>query len=218
MNVEKTKINFLGDSITAGAVASSPDKTFCRLLETDYGFICRNYGMGGTRIAKQRNRAHDCYDQDNFCARVSKMDADADVVMVFGGTNDFGHGEAPIGEMSDRTPDTFYGALHTLYSSLIERYPDSKIAILTPTHRISEDNPRGDGSKLADGALLKDYVEAIREVAEYYSLPILDLYKDSGLQPKIAIIKEKYVPDGLHPNDEGHKILADKIAKFIKNL
>ncbi len=38
------------------------------------------------------------------------MDNDADIIIVFGGTNDFGNGDAPFGEMSDRTPYTFYGA------------------------------------------------------------------------------------------------------------
>ena len=83
---------------------------------------------------------------------------------------------------------------------------------------MGEDNPRGDGSKPEDGALLKTYVEIIREVAEYYSLPVLDLYKESGLQPNVPIIRKMYIPDGLHPNDEGHIILADKIARFIERL
>ena len=157
------------------------------------------------------------WDRD-FCMRVADMDPDADIVVVFGGTNDFGHGDAPLGCMSDRTPDTFYGALHTLYTSLIEKFPESPIIVLTPLHRLNEDNPRGDGNKLQDVGTLKTYVEIIREVAEYYSLPVLDLYKDSGLQPKVPVIQQKYVPDGLHPNDAGHKIIAGKIAKFIETL
>ena len=146
------------------------------------------------------------------------MDSDADIVVVFGGTNDFGHGDAPIGAMTDRTPDTFYGALHTLYTKLLEKFPESPIVVVTPLHRLNEDNPRGDGNKPQDVGVLKTYVEIIREVAEYYSLPLLDLYKESGLQPKVPVIQEKYLPDGLHPNDEGHKILARKISNFLESL
>lgn len=40
------------------------------------------------------------------------MDNDADIIIVFGGTNDFGNGDAPFGEMSDRTPYTFYGRIN----------------------------------------------------------------------------------------------------------
>ncbi len=216
MELKGTKINFLGDSITEGAGTSSHDKMFTMLIEREYGAICQNYGIGGTRIARQKTPTEEKWDRD-FVSRVPEMDADADIVVVFGGTNDFGHGDAPIGTMSDRTPYTFYGALHCLYTALIEKYPDVPIVVLTPLHRITEDIPTGD-NKPAPVGTLKEYVNIIREVAEYYSLPVLDLFKESGLQPKIPIIQQKYVPDGLHPNDAGNEILAHKIARFLEML
>ena len=217
MELKGTKINFLGDSITEGHGTSAPDKIFSMVIEREYGAICQNYGIGGTRIARQKNAsAEERWDRD-FISRVPEMDADADIVAVFGGTNDFGHGDAPIGTMSDRTPYTFYGALHCLYTALVEKYSDIPIVVLTPLHRISEDVPTGD-NKPAPVGTLKEYVNIIREVAEYYSLPVLDLFKDSGLQPKIPIIRQKFVPDGLHPNDAGHAVLAHKIARFLEML
>ena len=217
LELRQCKINFLGDSITAGAGTSAPDKTFCGVIERKYGAVCRNYGIGGTRIARQQHKTDICYDSEDFCSRFCKMEQDADAVVVFGGTNDFGHGDAPIGTMSDRTPYTFYGALHCLYTALIEKYPGVPIVVLTPLHRITEDIPTGD-NKPAPVGTLKEYVNIIREVAEYYSLPVLDLFKESGLQPKIPIIQQKYVPDGLHPNDDGNAILAHKIARFLETL
>ncbi len=216
MELKGTKINFLGDSITEGAGTSSHDKMYTMLIEREYGAICQNYGIGGTRIARQKTPTEEKWDRD-FISRVPEMDADADIVVVFGGTNDFGHGDAPIGTMSDRTPYTFYGALHCLYTALIEKYPDVPIVVLTPLHRITEDIPTGD-NKPAPVGTLKEYVNIIREVAEYYSLPVLDLFKESGLQPKIPVIQQKYVPDGLHPNDAGNEILAHKIARFLEML
>ena len=218
MILKGKKINFLGDSITEGHGVTVPDNTFCKLIEREYGAFCRNYGIGGTRIARQTKASADpAWDQD-FCSRVEIMDNDADVIVIFGGTNDFGHGDAPIGAMNDRTPYSFYGALHTLYISLIEKYPESQIVVLTPLHRGNEDSLRGDGYKEHETADLKKYVQIIREVAEYYSLPVLDLFAESGLQPKVPVIREKFIPDGLHPNDAGHKILAMKIANFLTGL
>ena len=216
MELKGTKINFLGDSITEGAGTSSPDRMFTMLIEREYGAICQNYGIGGTRIARQKTATVEKWDRD-FISRVPEMDADADIVVVFGGTNDFGHGDAPLGTMSDRTPYTFYGALHCLYTALTEKYPDVPVVILTPLHRLNEDSPKGD-NKPAPVGTLKEYVNIIREVAEYYSLPVLDLFKESGLQPKIPVIQQKYVPDGLHPNDDGNAILAHKIARFLETL
>lgn len=216
MELKGTKINFLGDSITEGAGTSSHDKMFTMLIEREYGAICQNYGIGGTRIARQKTPTEEKWDRD-FISRVPEMDNDADIVVVFGGTNDFGHGDAPLGTMSDRTPYTFYGALHCLYTALTEKYPDVPVVILTPLHRLNEDSPKGD-NKPAPVGTLKEYVNIIREVAEYYSLPVLDLFKESGLQPKVPVIQQKYIPDGLHPNDDGNAILAHKIARFLETL
>lgn len=218
MELKNAKINFLGDSITEGHGTSSEEKRFTNLLAAQYDILARNYGIGGTRIANQSVPSVEPRWDLDFVSRVEEMDPDADAVVVFGGTNDFGHGDAPIGQMSDRTNDTFYGGLHVLYESLITKYPEAKIVVLTPLHRCNEDNLRGDGNKEQDVAVLKTYVEIIREVAEYYSLPVLDLFAASGLQPKVPVIQEKYVPDGLHPNDAGHVILAEKIGNFLKNL
>ena len=55
-------------------------------------------------------------------------------------------------------------------------------------------------------------------MAEYYAIPVLDLFKVSGIQPAIPVLKEKYMPDGLHPNDAGHAKLAEKLYGFLKAL
>ncbi len=40
----------------------------------------------------------------------------------------------------------------------------------------------------------------------------------SGLQPRVECIQKQFMPDGLHPNDAGHAILADRIAAFLRAL
>jgi len=145
------------------------------------------------------------------------MDDDADVVVVFGGTNDYGHGDAPLGCFDDRTPDTFYGACHYLFSGLIKKYLGKPIVIMTPLHRCNERNIP-DIKMPGDYGDLRTYINIIREVAEYYSLPVLDLFATSGLQPEIKEIKEKYIPDGLHHNDDGNVIIAHKLRLFLESL
>lgn len=141
------------------------------------------------------------------------MSDDADIVVVFGGTNDYGHGDALLGCFSDKTPDTFYGACHYLFRGLIKKYVGKPVVIMTPLHRTDE-NQKNDTSN----GVLKDYVNIIREVAEYYSLPILDLFSCSGIQPEISEIQEMYMPDGLHPNDNGHSVIAHKLQMFLEQL
>ena len=156
-------------------------------------------------------------DINSFSERFEQMGDDADIVVVFGGTNDYGHGDAPLGKFSDCTPDTFYGACHYLYSGLIRKYPMKTIVVMTPLHRCNEELQYGE-SKEKCYSNLKGYVNIIREVAEYYSIPVLDLYANSGLQPQVEEIKNIYIPDGLHPNDLGHQILAHKLETFLKSL
>ena len=221
MNLEGLKINFLGDSITEGHGVSCIENTYWNVLKREEKLsVARGYGISGTRFAKKRVPSENPRWDLDFISRFPDMDDDADAVVIFGGTNDFGHGDAPLGEMSDRGEYTFYGACHTLFNGVINKYPEATIVIMTPLHRIQEDNPRGDGNK-KDGegiAPLSLYVEIIKEVAAYYSLPVLDLWSVSGIQPKVSALRERYCPDGLHPNDEGHKIIASRLAGFLKSI
>ena len=217
MKLEGLKVNFLGDSITQGHGTSAPDKIFHAILAKKYGFEARNYGVGGSRIAKQKNEFFFTEDGTEYSERYKTMKDDADLVVVFGGTNDFGHGDAMMGSFADRTNDTFYGACHTLMQGLIEKYPEARIVFMTPLHRESEDT-KGDAVKPAGSLPLINYVNAIKEVAAYYSLPVLDMWSVSGIQPRVPVIKEKYCPDGLHPNDAGHERMAAVIEGFLLSL
>ena len=215
MDIAGKTVAFLGDSITEGVGASCVENRFTDVFARLTGGVALNYGISATRIARQKVVTEDLCDRD-FNMRVEEIDASADVVVVFGGTNDFGHGDAPIGKFTDNTVYTFYGALHVLYRQLLERFPEKDIIVLTPLHRLSENvtiNERGIPCEP-----LKKYVEAIREVAEYYSLPVLDLWKMSGMQPSVDVIREKYMPDGLHPSDLGAAKIADKLRDFLISL
>ncbi len=219
MKLEGVKINFLGDSITQGSGTTCPEAVFPELLRRDCGLAeARNYGIGGTRLARQFTPSENPVTDFDCCQRYLTMDLDADVVVVFGGTNDYGHGDAPFGECSDRTPDTFHGACHALFAGLKVRYPNAVIAVLTPLHRCNETNPLGDGRKKLPCPPLKDYVDVIRQTAQEYQFPVLDLYETSLLNPNVSEIRNAYVPDGLHPNDAGHRVLAKEIKEFLLSL
>lgn len=218
MELKGKKINFLGDSITAGSGASEVSKRYTDLIAKKTGAVCRNYGIGGTRIARQykpteENPRHDL----DFCGRVAEMEPDADIVVVFGGTNDFGHGDAPFGEDTDTTKDTFCGALNVLYSSLREKYPEAAVVVLTPLHR-SEELREGYPEQLFPGKQpLGSYVDAIRRAAARYSLPMLDLF-ENGICPEGPWGPFEYFTDGLHPNDAGYEKLSDAIIGFLKDM
>lgn len=213
MDISNKKVHFLGDSITEGCGASAPDKCFVALFQQKYPEAeITNYGIGGTRLARQTKHSQDImYDYD-FNQRVREMKSGADLVVVFGGTNDYGHGDAPFGEWGDKTEKTFCGAVYALYEKLLNKFRFAQILVLTPLHRLNEENPSPCGRPLID------YVEIIRKTAEYFALPVLDLYKKSGMNPAVAKVQETMMPDGLHPNDTGYQRLFSLIDGYIATL
>ena len=210
MKLENKKIVFLGDSITEGHGTSAPEYIYLnRLAEMAQLREVKNYGIGGTRIARQQKPSDPPRHDLDFCMRCEELDEDADIVVVFGGTNDYGHGDAPIGTAQDRTPETFYGGCHYLMNRLTERFPGKPVVFMSPLHRADEE--------VNADAPLSVYVDVLMKVARMYSIPVLDLYGQSGIQPCIPAVRERLCPDGLHPNDAGHEIIAQRLYAFLKS-
>ena len=164
-----------------------------------------------------------------------------DAIVVFAGTNDY-NGGVPLGEWYDtgeretvvgggvktvrkyRTPvmsgATFRGRINMLMDFLKTHYPDKQIMMLTPIHRayacFGPDNVQPD-ERFANsiGAFFDEYVDAVREAAGVWAVPVIDLNSLSGLYP----LNDSFVhcfsngkTDRLHPNAEGHRRMALTIA------
>lgn len=215
MELKGKIINFLGDSITQGCGVSSPKAIFHSVLKEKYGIKeARNYGEGGTRIARQGEITSLVRDRD-FILRATDME-DADMVVVFGGTNDFGTGQAALGLPSDTTMYTFYGAVQVLIDNLKKQF--KHIVFITPLHRLNED---GRGAWKPEGVTqmpLCEYVKAVKEVCNRSSVPVLDLFFDDDLLGNDPEWCREYMPDGVHPNDKCHQIIAQKLGAFLENL
>ena len=218
MELKGKKIAFLGDSITVGVGTSAPEYIYWNRIAQETGAECYGYGYNGTRIAPQHIVAVDePYETLYFASRVETMIPDADVVVILGGTNDYGHGDAVLGKLGNKTNDTFYGAYHLLLAKLIQYYPDAHLVVMTPLHREKENelyNSRG----IRNVAPFTGYVKAIREVAESYGVTVVDLYRDCAICPGDPVHKVRYCPDGLHPNDLGHELIARCFLNKMKSL
>jgi lysophospholipase L1-like esterase len=159
------KINFLGDSITAGAAATTVENKYVSLVGKILGCETFNFGVSGTRIAKQTTPSEcERYDED-FLERAKKM-GDADMVFVFGGTNDYGHGDAQIGNIDDETSYTFFGALNNLIKYLSEKYGKEKLRFILPIPRYNQASVYGEGRKTTALYPLSDYINAEKKVLE----------------------------------------------------
>ena len=114
MEIKGKKVLFLGDSITQGVGASSIENRYPDVFARNTGAIAINYGVSGSRIARQKKRyfaPENIAPERDFILRTDEdMKPDnVDLIVVFGGTNDYGHGDAPMGNMTDSPPSLPYG-------------------------------------------------------------------------------------------------------------
>ncbi len=207
-------INFLGDSITEGAWATEPKYNYVSRVGEKLGCKVNNYGISGTRIAMQTvPSANPVFDKD-FLTRAKEM-TDADMVFVFGGTNDYGHGDSEIGDLRSLDSHTFCGAVRNLAMYLCERYGKQNVCFILPLCRYDEDNPRGEsGSQTKFRPSLKEYVKAEIAVLDDMGVQFLD-FRNSFPTPAVNTPTE-YFQDGLHPTNKGHELIANMISNYVR--
>ncbi len=224
MELKGKIINFIGDSITEGVgVADIPNNRYDNRIKKAYGLAAtNNYGISGSRLAHQTKPSEHPRADLCFCGRIWDMDKRADVIVVYGGVNDYIHGDAPFGTLSDRTPATFCGGVDFLMRNLPVIYPNAKIVFMTPAHEkygnIIEAKPSPDPAKIADARPLCEYVNVIKEKGEELGVHVLSLFDKLGIDPNKEEDSIKYTSDGLHFNDEGHARLAKCLGEFLGNL
>lgn len=65
-------------------------------------------------------------------------------------------------------------------------------------------------------SLLRNCEEAHLPVIQYYHLPMVSMKKELTINPNLDIPKIFFDADGIHPNDNGHKLIADLIIKYME--
>lgn len=226
------KISFLGDSITEGVGASPSSKRYSSVLCALSGALENNLGLAGSALA---TNAYNRADSTRFAARATAENlSGSDLIIIFGGTNDFSYDTKAIGDLFSEqsiTPngrigdkvlgaiadtDTFAGALHDLINLVRTNCPNVPILLVTPLNRgnFSATTPNSKQCNV-NGDYLKDFTRAIKEIGAFYSIPVLDMSK-SELDFSDATIASTYSADNLHPNNAGHEIIAKLILSYIE--
>ena len=224
MNVKGFKVNFLGDSITEGVGVSDQNNRYDNRIAKILEFSANNnYSISGSRLAHQSYPSEKPRYDLCFCGRAYDMDTTADMVVVYGGVNDYIHGDAPFGEIGDTVPSTFCGGVYFLMNYLRETYKDKPIIFMTPArcflrNLVDDLIPSVHAAKRVPGKPLINYVDVIIETAKQFDIKVLDLYRNLGVDPHIPEQFQKYTKDGLHFNDEGHALIAQKLEELIVSI
>ena len=223
MELKGKIIDFLGDSITEGVGVCDQNNRYDNVVHRRLELAAHyNYGIGGTRLAHQSAPSETPRYDLCFCGRAYLLDKSADLIVVYGGVNDYIHGDAYFGKMEDRTPETFCGAVYFLMNFLKTNYEGKKIVFMTPAHMhfkgISDKCLTGRPMKKPDSQPLSAYVEVIKARGKELGIPVLDLFEKLPIDPNNESDREKYTVDGLHFNDDGHEILANTLCDFLESL
>ena len=212
---------FLGDSLTEGVRGTTSQRNrYTEVFAKLSGATVYSYGIGGTRIAFQKQPTlhkprHDMY----FASRVADMRAEADYVVVFGGSNDLAEGDAPLGTFGDTTPVTFYGALHDLYTRLRTKYPKATLIAVTPIHRMDDEGDFINRAGVERIGGMEAYANAIKQVAAAFGVYVLDAFSNWDMNPNIDSQRKMYFcEDDLHPNDNGHRYIAELFLAYMEGL
>lgn len=223
MELDGKIIDFLGDSITEGVgVSDIVNNRFDNVLLRECNLKkVNNYGVGGTRIAHQTFPSSKPRHDLEFCGRAFDMDPSADIIVVYGGVNDYFHGDASFGTYDDTERTTFCGSVYWLCNFIKETYPNSVHVFLAPARTNGDLKPSTSWRKPAtakEQRPLKDYVDAIMVIAPKCGFYAFSMYEKLNLNPNDEATREKYTIDGIHFNDAGHKIIAECIKGFLLSI
>ncbi|MBD5456284.1 MAG: SGNH/GDSL hydrolase family protein, partial [Lachnospiraceae bacterium] len=207
------KIVCLGDSITEASNLNNMENYQQMSYPYQLGQILGagevvNLGIGGSSIGRYWDNA--------FVDRYQEIPLDADIIIVMGGTNDgFCASLEELGSMEERRPETFAGDLDELLRNLKENYPDAQIVLATPLSNVLHDILRKDRDYLLPQSA---FAGMMKQLAAEYEIPVVDLYHSNFLNSHDAAIIYNFIPDGVHGNEMGYRMLAEHFAAELIRL
>lgn len=198
----------IGDSITYGAGASTTSNGYAPLLSNKLGTSFTNYGTSGSTFKGQ------------FSKLSATATAQADLITIALGINDY-YQSVELGTLGVDGEDTIYGRVKMWCDKLIELMKNgcnAKIIFLTPLQAKLAFNGSAEKPN-SKGVTLNQVRNAIIETCARYRFPVIDMYKYSGFYYNDTDDNnlDTYLADGVHPNDSGHEIMANKLYDYIIN-
>ena len=230
------KVAFLGDSIT-DAIHVGTTKNYWQFLEEMLEIKPLIYGINGQQVRDIPAQAERLFNDHGD---------DVDAVMVFAGTNDY-CGGVPLGEWftysecqvnfhgeivtrrkreTNYDENTFRGRINIAMKYLKEHFPASQIILMTMLHRgfaqFSEYNIQPPECYANGcGLFVESYAEVIKEAANIWAVPVIDLNSLSGLYPMLDAHASYFAnvnTDRLHPEISGHHRIAQTLAYQLLSL
>lgn len=203
------KVVFYGDSITA-------QNKFPVIVKEYYGINAINMGVGGSTIFYRSNS------DMSSDTRINNIPSDADIVMIMGGTNDWGkiqiEDELIYSNGFDRTK--FKGAIAYIVQHIQAQCPNAKIIWCTTIG--GQNETRATNSPTIQYLPQKDsfgqsgytFRSAEIEVCNILGIEVCDTWS-CGINGNNAYTM---IGDTVHPTDAGAKLIANYIIGYLKSV
>ncbi len=224
--MQRLKLAVFGDSIMYGS--GNGGYGVGEYLEEKYGFELYKYCIGGARVGFQQGKSW-------VVEQVRKAVNDGispDIIIFDGFTNDCNMVDGKtcdvaLGEICEardifsiEPSDADFTLCFTSVAAALKKYfPEAKIIFVRP-HKM--------GRRDAKEQVV--YGERAVSICEKYSISVVDIYKDSGLDTFLPEHRDKYTNDSYgwgrgdctHPTDIGYRekympLIFGEIEKFLKS-
>ena len=197
-------VTMFGDSITYR-------NNIQPLVAEKLGGTWTNCGIGSTPLSGDNVNA---FWQEVRLTAVKN--SNPDYVIILGGANDLVLNPV-IGtdaNLENKNTGTFIGAYSYIIDHLLTWKPSLKIIILSTTYA------KNDGRDMSQTVTYGQFAAACKKVAEYYRLPYIDLYNESGFNQYTmgTGVNAVYADDKIHPNGFGASIIASFIVEKIRQI
>ena len=179
----------VGDSITRGFRLENPDKdSYPAVLEglLGEGYEVKNFGRSGASLIHEGN----CYGR--YPEYHQSLEAQADAYLIMLGTNDCYGGIW--------NPEEYEVYLGNMVDAYRKENEDTEIYLMVPPHVFGEREDLQEINPLIEGELYG----IVERVAEEKETGFIDLFTPTDG-------KDDLFPDGVHPNQEGHQLLAELV-------
>ncbi|MCC4514085.1 SGNH/GDSL hydrolase family protein [Limosilactobacillus reuteri] len=209
----------IGDSWTAANTLGNTVANYTNYVADRLGVTMVNAGVGGTGYVAQNGNY-----EDQFYNRQIPMDGDA--YTIFGSFNDVFVDGFKFGNVGDIDKLTLWGGMKATLDHIWSIKDNAIVGIIAPGPW-GAFNPQNENNwdklNMKANEVGEQYVLTMKKFSDYYSLPFLDLYHQSGLRPWDSSFVAKYYhgtsdTDNTHPNTNGHKLFTSKIADFVDKL
>ena len=209
------KITCFGDSITA-------QNQWQPWVGKYFDCTMINKGVGGTTVFNNGNREEiEGEVRDSWmCSddRINLIPKDSDVILIFGGHNDWGYSNLQMGTLGDGNliDSTFKSSYSLMLKKIVNRFPKAKIITMTPVGgRTEHEVGNSDKQYYIRNLCMTDFANAVKEVSAYYGIPCIDINAESGIS---TLNHNTYIRDVIHPNAEGGKLIANMVINGMKRF